>query len=174
MDTTQMPPRHGSLSKKANLEEATALFQGTGVSITVEGKRHLGAAIGTHSFVEKYVQRKVSGWVRDVERLSSIAITQPHAANAAFTQGLTSKWIYLARTIADIEDLFQTLEDAIRQRFLPSLTGQVAFGVNAIWGPPRFGDPGPISLGLGDPCQRDVKVGPKTLAIRGLLGSPKP
>ena len=114
--------------KEANLEEATALFQGTGVSITVEGKRQLGAAIGTHSFVDNYVQRKVSGWVHEVERLSSIATTQPHAAYAAFTHGLTSKWTYLARTIPDIEPLFQPLEDAIRQKFLPSFTGQVAFG----------------------------------------------
>ena len=77
--------------KEANLEEATALFQGTGVSITVDGRRHLGAAIGTRSFVENYVQRKVSGWIREVERLSSIVTTQPHAAYAAFTHGLTSK-----------------------------------------------------------------------------------
>ena len=73
MDTTQMPT--WLIVKEANLEEATALFQGTVVSITVEGKKHLGAEIGTHSFVENYVQRKVSGWVREVERLSSIAIT---------------------------------------------------------------------------------------------------
>ncbi len=58
------------------------------MSITVEGKRHLGAAIGTNSFVESYVKRKVSGWVHEVERLSSIAVTQPHAAYAAFTQAL--------------------------------------------------------------------------------------
>ena len=113
--------------KEASLEEATALFQGTGVSITVEGKRHLGAAIGTSSFVENYVRRKVSGWVREVERLSRIATTQPHAAYAAFTHGLISKWTYLARTVPDIEDMFQPLEDAIRQQFLPSLTGQAAF-----------------------------------------------
>ena len=91
--------------KEANPEEATALFQRTGVFITVEGKRHLGAAVGTNSFVENYVQRKVSGWVREVERLS-IAITQPHAAYDAFTHGLTSRCNYLARTITDIEDLF--------------------------------------------------------------------
>ena len=113
--------------KEASLEEATAVFQGTGVSITAEGKRHLGAAIGTSSFVENYVRRKVTGWVHEVERLSSIANTQPHAAYAAFTHGLISKWTYLARTIPGIEDLFQALEDTIRQQFLPSLTGQAAF-----------------------------------------------
>lgn len=58
-----------------------------------------------NSFVECYVQHKVSGWVKEVERLSSNAETQPHAAYAAFTHGLTSKWTYLARTIPDIENL---------------------------------------------------------------------
>ena len=35
--------------------------------------------------------------------------------------------MFLARTKADIGDLFQPLEEAIRHRFLPSLTGQNAF-----------------------------------------------
>ena len=38
-----------------------------------------------------------------------------------------SKWTFLARTVADIGDLFKPLEDAIRHRFLPALTGQNAF-----------------------------------------------
>ena len=103
--------------KDSNLEEAKTLFQGTGVSITAEGKRHLGAAIGTNSFVESYVKRKVSVWVHEVEHLSSIAVTQPHAAYAAFTHGQTSKWTYLSRTIPDIGDLLKPVENAIRQRF---------------------------------------------------------
>ena len=113
--------------KEENLEEATTLFEGTGVAITAEGRRHLGAAIGTHDFVERYIQQKVSAWIHEVDRLSSITITQPHAAYAAFSHGLSSKWTYLARTIPDCEDLFKPLEEAIRQRLLPSLTGQNAF-----------------------------------------------
>ena len=46
--------------KEANFEEAMTLFQGTVVSITVEGKRHLGAAIGDGTFVESYVHLKVA------------------------------------------------------------------------------------------------------------------
>ena len=72
-------------------EEASTIFQGTGVSITMEGKRHLGAALGTHAFVESYVQQKVAGWVREVECLSTIATTHPQAAYAALTHGLISK-----------------------------------------------------------------------------------
>ena len=41
--------------------------------------------------------------------------------------GLASKWTFLARTISNIEYLFQPLEDAIHQRFLPALTGQTSF-----------------------------------------------
>ena len=93
----------------------------------MEGKRHLGAAVGTQTFVESFVQRKVSEWICAVERLSSIALTQPHAAYAAFTHGLVGKWTYLTRAIPDIEDLLQPLENAIRQKFLACLTGQISF-----------------------------------------------
>ena len=92
--------------KEGHLEEARAIFEGTGVAITTEGKRHLGAAIGTSIFVESYVQQKVSEWVHEMET-SSIAITQPHAAYAALTHGLSSRWTYLARTIPNIADLFK-------------------------------------------------------------------
>ena len=150
------PSKTWLIVKDSNLKEATTLFQGTGVSITAEGKRHLGAAIGTNSFVESYVKRKVSGWVHEVERLSSIAVTQPHAAYAAFTHGQTSKWtyMYLAKTIPDIGDLLKPVENAIRQRFLPSLTGQNAFNDTdrdlmalAV----RFG-----GLGIIDPCRQST------------------
>ena len=38
-------------------------------------KRHLGAALGSSSFVEEYVSRKVDKWVMQVKRLSEIALT---------------------------------------------------------------------------------------------------
>ena len=106
---------------------AKKVFQGTGISVTEEGKRHLGAAIGTQAFVESYIERKVSEWVNTVERLSSIAHTQPHAAYTAFTHSLMSKWTYLTRAIPNIGDLLSPIEDVIRRKFLISLTGQNAF-----------------------------------------------
>ncbi len=112
--------------KEDHLEEAKAKFEGSGVSITADGKRHLGAAVGTPHFISGYVQHKVTEWVNEVERLSSIAVTQPHAAYAAFTHGLKHKWTYLIRTIPNIADQLQPLEDAIRHKFIPSLTGQSA------------------------------------------------
>ena len=57
--------------------------------------------------------------------LSSFAITQPHAAYSAFTHGLVSKWLFVARTIPNVDDLFHPLEDCIRHSFIPTVTGHL-------------------------------------------------
>ena len=121
------PTKSWLIVKENCVDHASALFQNTGINITVDGKRHLGAALGSRQFVEEYVQNKVDGWVKEIDRLSSFAVSHPHAAYAAFTHGLSNKWTYLARTVPDIADLFRPLEEAIRHRFLPSLTNQNAF-----------------------------------------------
>ena len=77
--------------KEGYEDEATLLFDGTQIIISKEGKKYLGSAIGIQAFIESYVQQKVSTWVEELERLSSIAVTQPHAAFAAFVHGLTSR-----------------------------------------------------------------------------------
>ena len=41
--------------KEGKLKETLTLFQRTGVSSTEEGKRHLGAAVSTTSFVVSYI-----------------------------------------------------------------------------------------------------------------------
>ena len=58
-------------------EAATATFLGTGINITTQGKRHLGAALGTGKFVEEFVQKKVMSWVKEIDHLSSIVIAHP-------------------------------------------------------------------------------------------------
>ncbi len=103
-----------------HLEEANKKFNGSGVSITANGKKHLGAAVGTSHFVSGYVQRKITNWFNEVNRLSSIAVTQPHAAYTAVTHGQKHKWTYLIRTIPNIADLLQPFEDVIRHKFQPS------------------------------------------------------
>ena len=70
------------------------------------------------------MEEKVSTWVTEVEQLSSFAKSQPHAAFAACTHGLCHRWTYLTRVLPVTGSLLQPLEDAIRQKFIPSLTGQ--------------------------------------------------
>ena len=109
--------------KEEHQTDATDIFANIGVRITKEGKRHLGAALGMETFIEEFVTAKIQEWVKEVKQLSNIALTQPHVAYAATTHGLTNKWSFLQRTVPDIRDLFQPLENAIRQHLLPALMG---------------------------------------------------
>ena len=118
------PGKTWLIVKDDHLSTATELFAGTGVNITTEGKRHLGAALGPRSFVTTYVQAKVNKWVATIHELTKIAKTQPHAAYSAFIHGLAGKWTYFLRTICDITHLLQPLEDTIRHKFIPALTGR--------------------------------------------------
>ena len=98
-------------------------FTSTGVNITTHGKRHLSAALGSTSFIESYVQCKVSQWVDTVKTLSCIALTQSHAAYSLLTHGLTSKWNYLKCTIPGISNVLVPLDEVINTHFIPALTG---------------------------------------------------
>ena len=140
--------------KQEYKDEAISTFEGIQVVITEEGKKYLGSATGKQTFIERYVQQKVTTWVDELERLSSIAITQPHAAFAAFTHGLTSRWTYLARTTPNIANLIKPLEETIRKVFLPNLTGQNAFSDTErelLALPARLGE-----LGIFDPSKKST------------------
>lgn len=89
-----------------------------------EKRRHLGAVIGSENYTKIYIESKFQEWTTCVTALAKIAKTQPHAAYAAFTHGLSSKWTFFLRTIPDISRLLQPLEDAINFHLIPALTGR--------------------------------------------------
>ena len=110
--------------KAEKLDLAKRIFSGTQVQITSQGKKHLGASLGSSGFRENYLRQKIDNWIDSVERLSKIAVTQPHAAYAAFTHGLQARWSYVLRTIPDSRSIFESLEEVIRLKFIPSLLGR--------------------------------------------------
>ena len=116
------------LVKKEHVDTANEIFRDTAMTISVDGERYLGGAMGTASFIQKYVQRKVEEWVKEVLQLSKIAETQPHTAYAAFTHGLASKWNYLLRVtdweVLSLSEILKPLESAIQSQFIPAITGQ--------------------------------------------------
>ena len=73
------------------------------------------------SCLEEYVGNKVETLVQEILKLSEFAMSQPQAAYAAFSFGVRHKWTYFLRTIPDIEDLLQPLEEAIRSVLIPTL-----------------------------------------------------
>ena len=62
------------------------------------GRPYLGASLGSLDFVMDYTQTQISQWIRSLSQLSSIAVTQPHAAYAVFVHDFSSKWNYYLRT----------------------------------------------------------------------------
>ena len=114
---------HIILKSLDSLDRARELF-GTQVKITVEGKRHIGAALGTQTFVDEFIKEKVAKWVHDVEELVAIAKEEPQAALSAFNIGLSQRWKFVQRTMRGISVHFQPLEDVIRQKLIPALCGR--------------------------------------------------
>ena len=131
-------------------DSAVSIFQDSGVCITAEGKRHLGAALGSSSFVASFVHQKVSLWQQELTTLSDFSVTQPHAAYAAFVHGVVSRWNYLITCIPNVCEFLLPfkLEEIIRTKFLPSLTGQCTFSDaerDLLALPPRLGGLGIIN-----------------------------
>ena len=56
--------------------------------------------------------------------LSDISVTQPHVAYSAFIYGIVNKWDYFIRCTPEF---LLPLEEIIRGKFLPNLTGQSSF-----------------------------------------------
>ena len=61
--------------------------------------------------------------MRDIECLSQIAITQPQAAFIALTKSLQCEWNYLQHVVPNCGALFNSLEQALSQKFLPGVFG---------------------------------------------------
>ena len=114
------------VTKDSCLSSATAAFAGTNVNITSSGRPYLGAPLGSSEYSIQFAHDKVEHWSNELKTLSEIAITQPHAAYAAFTHGFYSKWSHLSRTMPNMSRLFQPLENILRTVFIPTITGRPA------------------------------------------------
>ena len=112
------------VTKHDHLPTASTLFANTSVKVTSEGRPYLGAAIGSPEYISSFVNNKVFDWSKELDVLTTIASSQPHAAYSAFIHGLSCKWFFLLRTIPNIGHLLKPLEDVIRLKLIPSLTGQ--------------------------------------------------
>ena len=126
------------------------MFAGTGSNITTEGRKHLGASLGSRAYLEDYVGSKVEDWVAKVSRLSEFAKSQPQACYAVFTFGLRHRWTCFMRTLPDIGNLMEPSERAISELLIPSTTerncSQVERDLVAL--PARMG-----GLGLTNPSE---------------------
>ena len=56
--------------------------------VTIQGQRHLSAAIGSREYLEEYVNDKLTKWISEITTQAEFAVTQPPASYAAYTFGL--------------------------------------------------------------------------------------
>ena len=77
--------------------------------ITTEGKRHLGALLGSEDFRKIYCEEKVNEWCAEIEKLSDYAKSQPHAA---FLHGEMHKSAYFMRTIPEMNIYIKKLDQS--------------------------------------------------------------
>ena len=120
------PNKTWLIMKEACYADALAAFEGTNINVTCSGHPYLGSAVGTPTFVDNFASEKIAQWCNEIRLLSAVALTQPHAAYAAFTHGFSSKWSYLSRTTPRLSSHFEQLENVIRFDFIPALTGNPA------------------------------------------------
>ena len=103
-------------------QAAREVFRDTAINVTTEGHKHLGAALGSRSFLEEYDGERVDEWVNEVTKLADFAISQPQASYGAFTIGLRHRWTYFLRTLQDIAESLEPLERAINEVLIPAVT----------------------------------------------------
>ena len=118
------------------------------MNITTQGKKHLGAVIGHPTYKNEFVSELVEKWTAQIKALAEIAAFEPHAAYTAFTSCIRHRYSFYFRTIPNIANLVQPLEDAIRLCLIPALTeGRHVSGDerNLLSLPPRLGGMGLIS-----------------------------
>ena len=103
-----------------------------------------------------------------VTKLAKFAVSQPQASYvyAVYTFGLKHRWTYFLRTLPDIQDLIQPLENAISNIFLPAFTDhectQLERDILAL--PVRNG-----GLGIPNPCHEATKEYAASIQITGPL-----
>lgn len=122
------PDKTWLLVKDELAAEAHALFAKSGIKITTEGRPHLGSPLGSSCYSADYAKSQVAEWVSEIQVLATIAAPHPHAAYAAYTHGLASKWTYLSRALSGMADFLQPVEDIVRNTLLPAITGRVSVG----------------------------------------------
>ena len=77
--------------------------------------------MGSKASRNEFVSGKVKSWYKEVELLSQVALSHPHAAFVAYAHGQASKWSCISRTIPGTGHLFKPYE-VIQEKFIPAIT----------------------------------------------------
>ena len=140
--------------KKTSLEKATQIFAHTDIQITTEGRKHLGAIVGSEEYRDLYIDEKITGWIDEICTLSKIAQHAPQQAYTCFTAGYKHKLNYCMRTIGNIGPALRKVDDVVTTLLIPAITG----GIIPTTAERRLFSLPPSMGGLGIPIFEDFSV----------------
>ena len=89
----------------------------------VSGSRYLGTYLGPQTELETWVKPQVEAWAHEVRVLDKIARRHPQSAYTGLGMSLQSEWQYLQRTVHGVGTIMGPIEEALREKFFPSLFG---------------------------------------------------
>jgi len=115
------PAKTVLIKDSSQTQAAQKIFKGDGIKITDQSERLLGSLTRTESFRKQYIKNKVESWVKDLQSLSNYTQDDPQVAYSAFTKVLSSRWTHFQRTVPDASELFEPLENDIRDQLIPAL-----------------------------------------------------
>ena len=105
---------------------------------------------------------QLSYWINDIAKLPEFALSQPQACYVVYTFGLKHRWTYFLRTLPDIQDLLEQLENAISHMLIPAIAERKSNQLdrNFLALPVRLGGLGlgNLSLEARRECASSVKV----------------
>ena len=108
--------------KSGKMDEAKAIFQGTGVNITDKGKKYLGGFVGSVEGKNQYMRELVEEWMAELREMTKVAKSEPQAAYSGFTSGFKHKMTYFMRTIPNVKEIIADLDKVIDNEFIPAVT----------------------------------------------------
>ena len=111
-------------------DKAIHIFNDTNIQITIQGRRYLGAALGTSQFRNEYIMEKINKWVEELYVLSETAKIEPQAACTCFLSGYKHKFSYHTRTIPGIGKLLRKVDEVILTEFIPAIAGGISITEN--------------------------------------------
>ena len=111
--------------KEQHYNKTVDAFVGSELKVTSEGKRHLGAVIGSEAFKVSYTTSLLDDWIKQLKLLSILAQSQPQSAYSVFVGGFKGKLtnFNFMRIMPSLGELLKPLEDVIRINFILAIIG---------------------------------------------------
>ena len=113
------------VTQNPSVAEATKqVLNVTDINITSDGRHHFGLPLGTQKYTNQFIAKKVEQWCTELRSLSNIVESQQHAAYAALTHGLSSRWYYMSQTTPHISRHLKNLKSTLRLELIPRFIGR--------------------------------------------------